>query len=82
MSNLEKRIATLEKKAAYVDLRSLSDDELMARIERFGTLSEAYGAIISQVGRRKSAFPVVRDVRDLPDYENEMEENPPSKADS
>ena len=74
MSNLEKRIAILEEKAAYVDLRSLSDDELKARIEKFGVLPDAYGAIMSLIGRRKSAFPVAKNVQNLSDDQEEADE--------
>ena len=67
MPRLETRVATLEKAAAHVDLKAMSDEELMAYARRFPMFSsEMYGAIVTLVLRRPSAFPVVYDD---PDYQ-------------
>ena len=67
MPRLETRVATLEKAAAHVDLKAISDEELMAYARRFPMFSsEMYAAIVTLVLRRPSAFPVVYDD---PDYQ-------------
>ena len=68
MPSLDMRVAKLEKAAAHVDLKAMSDEELMAYARRFPMFSsEMYGAIVTLVLRRPSAFPVVYDD---PDYES------------
>ena len=60
MPSLDMRVAKLEKAAAHVDLKAMSDEELMAYARRFPMFSsEMYGAIVTLVLRRPSAFPVV-----------------------
>ena len=67
MPRLDMRVAKLEKAAAHVDLKAMSDEELMAYARRFPMFSsEMYGAIVTLVLRRPSAFPVVYDD---PDYQ-------------
>ena len=67
MASLETRVANMEKDAAHVDLKAMSDEELMAYARRFPMFSsEMYGAIVTLVLRRPSAFPVVYDD---PDYQ-------------
>lgn len=66
MASLEARLAKLEKAAAHVDLKALTDEELMAYARRFPMFSsEMYGAIITLILRRPSAFPVVYDDPDF-----------------
>ena len=68
MPSLETRLATLEKAAAHVNLKSMTDDELLAYAGKFPMFSsEMYGAIVTLVLRRPSAFPVVYDD---PDHES------------
>ena len=68
MPSLETRVATLEKAAAHVDLKAMTDDELLAYAGKFPMFSsEMYGAIVTLVLRRPSAFPVVYD---NPDHES------------
>ena len=67
MPSLDMRVAKLEKAAAHGDLKAMSDEELMAYARRFPMFSsEMYGAIVTLVLRRPSAFPVVYDD---PDYQ-------------
>lgn len=62
MPSLETRVATLEKAAANVDLKAMTDEELLAYAGRFPMFSrEMYAAIVTLVLRRPSAFPVVYD---------------------
>ena len=62
MPSLDTRVAKLEKAAAHVDLKAMSDEELMAYARRFPMFSsEMYAAIVTLVLRRPSAFPVVYD---------------------
>ena len=68
MPRLETRVATLEKAAAHVDLKVMTDDELLAYAGKFPMFSSAmYAAIVTLVLRRPSAFPVVHDD---PEYES------------
>jgi hypothetical protein len=68
MPSLEMRVATLEKAAAHVDLKAMTEDELLAHAGKFPMFSsEMYAAIVTLVLRRPSAFPVVYDD---PDYES------------
>ena len=68
MASLETRVANMEKDAAHVNLKAMSDEELMAYARRFPMFSsEMYAAIVTLVLRRPSAFPVVYDD---PDYES------------
>jgi hypothetical protein len=61
LSRLESRIATLELKAAYVDLNAMTDDELSAHAETCPPGSSGmYAAVIALVNRHPSAFPVVK----------------------
>ena len=67
MPSLDMRLAKLEKAAAHVDLKAMTDDELLAYAGKFPMFSsEMYTAIITLVLRRPSAFPVVYDD---PDYQ-------------
>ena len=67
MASLETRVANMEKDAAHVNLKAMSDEELMAYARRFPMFSsEMYAAIVTLVPRRPSAFPVVYDD---PDYQ-------------
>jgi hypothetical protein len=67
MPSLEMRVATLEKAAAHVDLKAMTEDELLAYAGTFPMFSSAmYAAIVTLVLRRPSAFPVVYDD---PDYQ-------------
>ena len=67
MASLETRVANMEKDAAHVNLKAMSDDELMAYARRFPMFSsEMYAAIVTLVLRRPSAFPVVYND---PDYQ-------------
>lgn len=67
MASLETRVAKMEKDAAHVNLKAMSDEELMAYARRFPMFSsEMYAAIVTLVLRRPSAFPVVHDD---PDYQ-------------
>ena len=67
MPSLETRVAKMEKDAAHVNLKAMSDEELMAYARRFPMFSsEMYAAIVTLVLRRPSAFPVVYDD---PDYQ-------------
>jgi hypothetical protein len=67
MASLETRVANMEKDAAHVNLKAMSDEELMAYARRFPMFSsEMYAAIVTLVLRRPSAFPVVYDD---PDYQ-------------
>jgi hypothetical protein len=51
-----------------VDLKAMTDDELLAHAGKFPMFSsEMYAAIVTLVLRRPSAFPVVYDD---PDYES------------
>lgn len=62
MQSLEKRIALLEEARALVNLKTMTDDELMAYAGTFEMGSkEMYAAVLTLVGRRPSAFPVVYD---------------------
>lgn len=62
MPSVETRVAKLEKVAAYVDLKAMTDDELLAYAGKFPMFSsEMYAAIVTLVLRRPSAFPVVHD---------------------
>ena len=62
MQSLEKRVSLLEGARAIVNLRTMTDDELMAYAGRFEMGSkEMYAAVLTVVGRRPSAFPVVYD---------------------
>ena len=62
MASLETRVAKMEKDAADVDLKTMTDDELMAHARKFPMFSsEMYGAIVTLILRRPSAFPVVND---------------------
>ncbi len=67
MASLETRVANMEKDAAHVNLKAMSDEELMAYARRFPMFSsEMYAAIVTLVLRRPSAFPVVYND---PDYQ-------------
>lgn len=67
MPSLDMRLAKLEKAVAHVDLKAMTDDELLAYAGKFPMFSsEMYAAIITLVLRRPSAFPVVYDD---PDYQ-------------
>ena len=62
MANLEKRIALLEGARAVANLKSMTDDELMAYAGTFEPgSSEMYAAVLTLVGRHPSAFPIVQD---------------------
>ena len=66
MQSLEKRVLLLEEARAAVNLKMMTDDELMAYAGTFQMDSkEMYAAVLTVVGRRPSAFPVVHDD---PDY--------------
>ena len=67
MASLDTRVANMEKDAAHVNLKAMSDEELMAYARRFPMFSsEMYAAIVTLVLRRPSAFPVVYND---PDYQ-------------
>ena len=67
MPSFNTRVAKLEKAAAHVDLKAMTDDELLAYVGKFPMFSsDMYAAIVSLVLRRPSAFPVVYDD---PDYQ-------------
>lgn len=67
MTNLEKRVAKMEQATADVDLEAMTDDELHAYAAKFPMFSrEMYAAILTLVGRRPSAFPVVHDDPERP----------------
>ena len=67
MASLETRVANMEKDAAHVNLKAMSDEELMAYARRFPMFSsEMYAAIVTLVLRRPSAFPIVYND---PDYQ-------------
>ena len=62
MPRLETRVAKMERAAAHVDLKAMTDDELLAHAGRFPMFScEMYAAIVTLVLRRPSAFPVAYD---------------------
>ena len=62
MQSLEKRVSLLEGARALVNLKTMTDDELMAYAGTFEMGSkEMYAAVLTVVGRRPSAFPVVYD---------------------
>ncbi|PJI96442.1 hypothetical protein CLU85_1188 [Acidovorax sp. 69] len=62
MTKLENRVAKMEKATAHVDLDSMTDEELHAYAGKFPMFSkEMYAAVLTLVGRRPSAFPVVHD---------------------
>ena len=66
MQSLEKRVSLLEGARALVNLNTMTNDELMAYAGTFEMGSkEMYAAVLTVVGRRPSAFPVVHDD---PDY--------------
>ena len=68
MPRLETRVAKMEKAAAHVGLKAMTDDELLTHAGKFPMFSsEMYGAIVTLVLRRPSAFPVVYDD---PEYES------------
>lgn len=67
MTRLESRVAKMEKSAAHVDLKSMTDNELRVHAGKFPMFSrEMYAAILTLVGRRPSAFPVVHDDPERP----------------
>ena len=67
MTNLEKRVAKMEQAGADVDLKSMSDEELRAYAAKCPSgSSEMYAAVLTLVGRRPSAFPVVHDDPERP----------------
>ena len=62
MTRLENRVARMEKTTAIVDLDAMTDEELHAYADKFPMFSrEMYAAVLTLVGRRPSAFPVVHD---------------------
>lgn len=62
MPSLEKRVSLLEGARAVANLKTMTDDELMAYA---GTVEpgskEMYDAVLTLVGRHPSAFPIVQD---------------------
>ena len=62
MTKLENRVARIEKATAQVDLDAMTDEELHAYASNFPMFSrEMYAAVLTLVGRRPSAWPVVHD---------------------
>lgn len=62
MSKLKNRVAKIEKATAQVDLDAMTDEELHAYASKFPMFSkEMYAAVLTLVGRRPSAWPVVHD---------------------
>ena len=62
MTKLENRVARIENATAHVDLDAMTDEELHAYASKFPMFSkEMYAAVITLVGRRRSAWPVVHD---------------------
>lgn len=62
MPSLEKRVSLLEGARAVYNLKTMTDDELMAYAGTFEQGSkEMYEAVLTLVGRHPSAFPVVHD---------------------
>lgn len=62
MTGLKKRVASMEQATAHVNLKAMTDAELLAHAGKFPMFSkEMYAAVITLVGRRPSAFPVVHD---------------------
>ncbi len=62
MTKLENRVARIEKATAQVDLDAMTDEELHAYASKFPMFStEMYAAVLTLVGRRPSAWPVVHD---------------------
>jgi len=67
MRSLEKRISLLEGARAIANLKTMTDDELMAHAGTFEKGSkEMYAAVLTLVLRHPSALPVVVDD---PDYD-------------
>lgn len=66
MTKLENRVARIEKATAQVDLDAMTDEELHAYASKFPMFSkEMYAAVLTLVGRRPSAWPVVHDDPEL-----------------
>lgn len=62
MTNLETRVARLESAQSKANLKSMTDDELSARISTLPFRSkEGFVAIFELIGRHPSAFPVVHE---------------------
>ncbi len=62
MSNLKDRVAKIEQAVGDVDLKAMSDDELLCHAGTFPMFSDGmYAAVVTLVLRRPSAFPVVYD---------------------
>lgn len=60
MQSLEKRVLLLEGARAAVNLKMMTDDELMAYAGKFQIDSnEMYAAVLTVVGRLPSAFRIV-----------------------
>lgn len=62
MSRLEQRVSRMEQAMAHVDLKAMTDEELRTYASKFPMFSkEMYAAVLTLVGRRPSAWPVVHD---------------------
>lgn len=62
MQSLEKRVSLLEGARAVANLKTMTDDELMAYAGTFEMGSkEMYAAVLTVVGRHPSAFPIIVD---------------------